>query len=107
MEQIRRIKEDRADLTDYIIHFTRYQDGNTAFDILRKIVQDGYLKGGWSFRSKRNTVFGDKPAVCFTESPLYGFLDYVAKRNYKGAIDSYGIAVKKSQLYKAGGRSVL
>src|SRR5438309_1192818 len=104
MEIVKAMKEDRKDLTNFVIHFTRQQNGNSSFEILKKIVQDGHFKCGWSFRGSRNTVLGEKPAVCFTETPLYGFLDYVSKRNNRAAIDSYGIFLPKKQLFKIGGR---
>jgi hypothetical protein len=101
------IKCDRFDLTDYLIHFTRSNNGLPAFGVLKQIVTDGYLKGGWSPRSARKTVFGTEPAVCFTETPLNGFLDYVKKRKNLFAIDNYGIFVKKKDLFLSGGRSVI
>ncbi len=101
------IKQGRYDLTDYLIHFTRKNNGLSAFENLKSIVSDGYIKAGWSQRGKRKTVFGSKPAVCFTETPLNGFLDYVKKRSNKDAIDHYGIFFHKKDIFKAGGRTVI
>lgn len=101
------IKQGRYDLTDYLIHFTRKNNSLSAFENLKSIVTDGYIKSGWSQRSMRKTVFGSKPAVCFTETPLNGFLHYVRKRNYTDAIDHYGLFFKKQDLFNAGGRSVI
>jgi hypothetical protein len=107
IDKIRSIKKGRIDLTDYLIHFTRIQDGKSSFEILKQIARDGFLKSGWSERSMRRTVFGTKPAVCFTESPLYGFVDYVKKRNDRTSIDSYGVAVLKEEFFRVGGRSLI
>ncbi len=107
MAKITEIKEDRKDLTNYLIHFTRSQNGLSAFDILKSIVTDGYIRSGWSKRGNRRTVFGPKPAVCFSETPLYGFLDYVVKRNDISSIDSYGIFLNKKAFFFAGGRPVI
>lgn len=100
---IERMKAGRTDLTSYVIHFTR---GAYPFSTLKKIVTDGYLIGGWSFRGRRRTIFGKKPAVCFTETPLCGFLNYAAKRHNK-EISSYGIFLQKKHLFDAGGRPVI
>lgn len=107
MEKLRAIKENRIDLTDFLIHFTRIQDRKSAFEILKKIIEDGYLKTGWSQRGLRRTIFGKKPAVCFTESPLFAFVDYVKKRQDRHAIDSYGIALTRGDLFRITARNVI
>jgi len=108
---IKAIKESRTDLTDFLIHFTRQDKGLSAFQVLKKIINDGYLQAGWSERGlglkKKRTVFGDTPAVCFTETPLYGFVDYAKKRNAKGSVDSYGIAFLKKNMWGRGCRPVI
>ena len=42
-----------------------------AFDVLQKIIHDGYIRSGWSLRDFTPTIFGPYSAVCFTEMPLY------------------------------------
>ena len=64
-----------------------------------KIVADGFLKFGWAERNNKRTVFGKKPAICFSEQPLYAFIDYVLKRENTFKVDLYGIAFLKSQMY--------
>lgn len=104
---VENIKKGRADLTDYLIHFTRPNDGKSAYQVLKQILTDGYLTCGWSHRGVRRTIFGTKPAVCFSETPLCGFLDYATKREYSKMISKYGIFIKKEQFFKAGGRPVI
>lgn len=101
------IRQGRYDLTDYLIHFTRKNENGSAFENLKSIVSDGYIKAGWSHRSKRRTVFGLKPAICFTEMPLNSFLHYVRKRSNIEAIDTYGIFFKMKDVFRAGGRNVI
>ncbi|MBS1614930.1 MAG: hypothetical protein JST06_02315 [Bacteroidetes bacterium] len=103
---IERMKEGRKDLTDYVIHFTRGMNSEKPFAVLKKIVQDGYLACGWSFRGVRRTIFGSKPAVCFSETPLCGFVDYAQKR-HSNLISTYGIFLQKKHLFDAGGRPVI
>ena len=93
------IKKDRIDLTKYIFHFTHRNELLSSFEVLKSIVSDGVLKSGWAERNFKRTVFGTKPAVCFSESPLYAHLDYVIKRNYKDKVDFYGIAFLKADMF--------
>lgn len=43
----------------------------SAFDVLLKILHDGFIHSGWSLRNLIPTIYGPKSAVCFTEMPLY------------------------------------
>lgn len=107
MNRIRDMKKDRMDLSDFLIHFTRETPTHSSFEVLKSIVSDGVIKAGWSERGVRRTIFGSRPAVCFTETPLYGFVDYVAKRKDKRSIDAYGIALVRQDLFRAGARCVI
>lgn len=76
-----------------------------AFDVLRKIIHDGYIKSGWSFRNGLATIYGPSSAVCFTEMPLGSLISYAASRGkYVG---TYGIAIKRKELFAVGGRQVI
>lgn len=79
-----------------------------AFDVLLKIVHDGFIRSGWSLRDGNATIYGPYSAVCFTEMPLYALLDYSQIRGGKdGYVGSYGIAFRKKELFKAGARPVI
>lgn len=78
----------------------------SAYSVLKKILFDGYIKSGWSFRKRKPTIYGPSSAVCFTEMPLYALLSYASQRN-ASSVESYGIAVKKKELFRAGGRPVI
>ena len=80
----------------------------SAFDILRRIIHDGFVKSGWSFRGDSPTIYGPYSTVCFTEMPLYALIDYANKRGrYSGYVAQYGIAFKRKELFAAGARSVI
>ena len=110
-EKIRRV---RTDITDYVIHWIkrRYEDGKyiKPFVILIDILRCGYLKPGFGIRpsiydrTKRPTVKGPYPAVCFTEQTLDNFVKSceVLSNRYS----PYGIALHKRALYQYGGRPV-
>jgi hypothetical protein len=84
------------------------EDDAPAFVVLKKILHDGYIKSGWSFRSGKPTIYGPTSAVCFTEMPLYALIDYAKKRgSYSDYVGEYGIAFKRGELYNAGARPVI
>lgn len=80
----------------------------SAFDLLRKIIHDGCLCSGWSFRDDQPTVYGPYSAVCFTEMPLYALIEYAKKRGKKtGYVGNHGIAFMRKELFDAGARQVI
>jgi len=82
-------------------------DDADAHSIIKKILRDGHIRAGWSFRGRRATIYGPRPAVCFTEMPLHSLLVYAAQSRQRGNVDSYGIALLKSEVFRAGGRPVI
>ncbi|WOD36943.1 hypothetical protein [Nodosilinea sp. E11] len=79
----------------------------SAYSVLKRILFDGYIKSGWSFRKRKPTIYGPQSAVCFTEMPLYALLEYASNRNNSSSVQSYGIALRKQEFFKAGGRPVI
>lgn len=115
MKDWERIRKERPDITDYVIHWVRpkYEGGKVtkSLTILIDIIESGYLKPTFATRpsiydrSKRPTVRGPYPAVCFTEQSLENFIKSceVLPSHYH----PYGIALYKRALYQYGGRSVI
>jgi len=115
MKQWERIRRARPDITDYVIHWVRpkYEGGTitTPFNVLIDIVESGYIKPTFATRSsiydrsKRPTIKGPHPAVCFTEQSLDNFIKscQVLPSHYH----PYGIAFYKRALYQYGGRPVI
>ena len=129
MKDWERIRAEREDLTDYVIHFTRDRlwhdvvaNGQTpkvpfvpfvpARDVLIEILDYGYIRPTYApmnnqfCRDRRATVRGPDPAVCLTEQPLSAVVRMRAlgiARRYSG----YGIAYHKVALHSDGGRPVL
>jgi len=80
----------------------------SAFDVLLKILHDGFIHSGWSLRNLIPTIYGPKSAVCFTEMPLYALVQYAKFRGeYSGYVGNYGIALRRNELFAAGGRPVI
>ena len=80
----------------------------TAFEVIQRIIHDGFIRSGWSFRNTVPTVYGPYSAICFTEMPLYALIDYANKRQSGSKfVGKYGIAFKKNELFMAGARNVI
>ena len=90
----------------YQDNFALYGEAS-AFQVLCKIINDGFLKTGWAFRDHRATIYGPMSAVCFTEMPLYALADYVRSRSASGYVGRYGIAFRREELFRAGARPVI
>ena len=79
-----------------------------AFDVLLKILHDGFIHSGWSLRNMTPGIYGPKSAVCFTEMPLYALIQYAKFRGeVSGYVGNYGIAFRRNELFAAGGRPVI
>lgn len=79
----------------------------SAMGVLKKILHDGIIKCGWSYRNGNPTIYGPKSAACFTEMPLYALIEYSKNRNNENYIEPYGIAFLKNELFEAGARPVI
>lgn len=83
----------RSDLSDWLIHCTQSIDSCSAFDILRKILQERTLLGSKEF------IKAQCKCVCFTESPLTkikSLITYCDQHQCSLRYAPYGIAVKKN-----------
>jgi len=76
-----------------------------SFEVLKKILRDGLLLCGWSLRNNKRTIYGPRPAICFTEMPLAALYEYVETRG--NFASGYGIAFLKAELFEAGARPVI
>ncbi len=106
-DNIRTILSDRHDMDDYLIHFIHNNDDLTSFEVLKSILDDGYIRAGWAKRGAKRTVMGRTPAVCFTEMPLSAFFDYVDKREDFEKINSYAVCIWKPNMFNLGARNVI
>lgn len=115
MKDWQRIRSDRDDITDYVIHYirNRYESGKyiKPIETLIDIIKCGYLKPSFATRgsiydsSKRPTIKGPDSAVCFTEQALANFIKSCAI--WPSGYRPYGIGIHKRALYQYGGRPVI
>jgi hypothetical protein len=121
----------RFDLSDWLIHFFRDVDlsNNTspvdmpehmgfsniheneqlpALYMLRCAIRHGYLWATWSFRNSARTIYGQRPAVCFTEMPIAAFLESSFHRAQRGeAMSTFALVFPKINMFSLGARQVL
>src|SRR3990172_6655454 len=103
----RAVRIARADLTDYVVHWTRPHSVQgkvvSAFDTLKLIVACGYLRASYAPKHRatvggqENTIKGPHPAVCFTEQPLDAFIRSCSA--LPSRYTPYGVALHKWHLY--------
>ena len=121
---------NRYDLSERLIHFFRDVDTDTddapptpewwsyssvqedtflpAEFLLRHAIRQGRLWATWSIRRGKRTIYGLRPAVCFTEMPIPAFIEASQSRAAKGeAMSSYALVFPKPATFKAGARPVI
>jgi hypothetical protein len=105
------IRQARDDLTDYVVHFTRFHfspNCNHPKGLLESILRCGYIRPSFAMlgnrfsRTPQPTIKGPDSAVCLTEQPISAILKTPHSR-----YAHYGVAFHKACLYEAGGRPVL
>lgn len=102
-----RILENRNDMTQWLIHFTRPNPPRLSLDVLKQILTEGVLRPTFAQRNKVSTIYGPNSAVCFTEQPIGSMMQYILAREEPSFISGYGIIISKSDLYAAGGLPVI
>ena len=124
------INSVRFDLSDKLIHFFRNIElgspnspvlpehmgwGNIIDDVsvsalfmLRCAIKQGRLWATWSYRNYARTIYGPRPAVCFTEMPIAAFLEAGKIREERGeAMSPYAIVFPKIKLFELGANPVI
>lgn len=87
--------------------FYNFPHDSDALYVMEKILSDGHIRSGWSFRGRKPTIYGPRSAVCFTEMPLYALLAYAKSRSDEQNVNTYGIALPKAEMFQAGARPVI
>jgi len=94
----------RSDMSTYLVHWTTKYD----FDA---IVRSGFLvphfAARWNYKDEGgHTIYGGRPAVCFTEMPIGNWIQSIAA-HHRYSEQRWGIAIPKQLLYAYGARPVL
>jgi len=115
MKDWERIRGERRDLTDYVVHLTKgtWNDGKpkSGLGVLLDILRAGVIRPTFALRGNRKnpepqpTIQGTIPVVCLTEQPLWAILETLPIA--AGRYDGYGMAFYKPFAYNDGARPVL
>lgn len=118
----------RFDMSDWLIHFVkapkdRFESNEseankyfgygeitedaTALDVLRTIIRLGGLLPGKSYRNGKTTLYGYDSVVCASEMPLFAFYEYAKQSAFRGNVSFLGIAIKKEEFFREGGRPAI
>ncbi|MDP4183779.1 MAG: abortive infection system antitoxin AbiGi family protein [Bacteroidota bacterium] len=82
-------------------------DKLSAFEVLKLILAMGYIRAGFSYRNENKTIYGNRPAICFTEMPLHALIQYSKNRSQLNLTSSYAIAFPRTELFQYGARNVI
>jgi len=91
----------RNDITYDLIHFTKGEDIEDAFQQLRKIIKERRLICGG------NLIKGGHKCVCFSEAPLASLQSGLVNPDYYSSYSPFGIMFKKKWIFEQGGRPVI
>lgn len=93
----------RRDHGQWLFHWTRAHDGQTAYEVLSDILSERTLRASSTY------IRGGFLCVCFTETPVFETTAYFAPSAGGGQprYEPYGIAVRKEWLFARGGRPVI
>ncbi len=92
---------NRIDISNYLIHFTKGESTECAFQCLRKIISEKRLLGSGE------TIKGRFPCVCFSEAPLAALTNGLINPQFYSKYSPFGILVHKQWLFEQGGRPVI
>lgn len=95
-------------LDEYVDNECKIDDNASGFEVLKKVLHDGYIHSGWAMRNDKPTIYGPVSAVCFTEMPLYALVEYAKVRGQVSKyVGDFGIAFKRNELFAAGARPAI
>lgn len=95
----------RPDASEFLVHLIRHNDQMHAYDILKKILNDGYIKGSSKYIKSKEEV------ICFTESTLPHLGEHIRLYNRflrkyetnRPLYNFYGLAFDKDLMYEHWG----
>lgn len=91
----------RADLSEYLIHFTKGDSLEDSFENLKNIVKHQRVYG-----SNRKIRDGSN-CVCFSEAPISSLPTGLLNPSFYSPYSPFGIMSTKERLFSLGGRPVI
>lgn len=91
----------REDMTDYLIHFTKGEDLERAYQNLKSIIDQSVVYGA-------NAKIRDgSNCVCFSETPISSIKTGLLNPSFYSPYSPFGIMTTKENIYNLGGRPVI
>ena len=79
-----------------------------AIFMLRAALRNGRLWATWSYRNNVRTIYGNSPAVCFTDMPIAAFVESSQQRHARGeAMGEVALVFPKGQMRELGARPAI
>ena len=108
---INEILQFRTDISPFLVHLTRAQNGNSAKDVLKKILKEHKLRQSGKKISDARFGIDDRKiedeekknlfsAICFSETPLNEIHSLLDIKGRKVKLEPYGLVFLKEQLAK-------
>jgi len=91
----------RHDISSHLIHFTRGDSCDEAFERLKTIIAERRLYG------TATNIRGGYRCVCFSEAPLASLDGGLVNERYYSSYSLFGVLVSKRWLFELGGRPVI
>ncbi|QIF04718.1 hypothetical protein [Roseimicrobium sp. ORNL1] len=91
----------RVDLSESLVHFTKGESEEDAYETLRKILWEQRLVGGSKF------IRGGHRCVCFSETPLGALSSGLVNTQGFSRYSPFGILFQKNYIFSIGGRPVI
>jgi hypothetical protein len=91
----------RSDISDKLIHFTKGQSDESAFENLRSMINAGVVLGS------NNCIRGGHKCVCFTEAPIDTCRSGFVNQNNFSRYSLFGLMFSKQWIFAQGGRPVI
>lgn len=91
----------RTDISPNIVHFTKDNTIELAYQRFKKIIRDRVLIGS------SEMIKGGQPCVCFSEAPLMSLETGLVNENYYSKYSPFGFLFNKKYIFSQGGRPVI
>lgn len=98
---IKEIMSNRKDISDKLVHFTKGDNNEEAFQRLLRIMKERRIVG------TREKIKGEYKCVCFTEAPLMSLKDGLVNPDAYSRYSPFGVLFDKRWIFVKGGRPVI
>jgi hypothetical protein len=88
-------------MSDKLIHFTKGDDEESAYQNLRSIIAQRTIWGS------HNLIKGAHVCVCFSEAPLASLQNGLQNSDFYSKYSLFGILTSKEHVFSLGGRPVI